>query len=170
MIPCLVNRNVRLRCDDSGRPYFKSAKYVDPRRSHAIRLLVTQTTTNFPSPICASMVTGRNSEMSLPRYEELLLPSKFFYTDGHEAASFNFLDETKVDPQVEVKSRHESDCSSCEQNPPSMSDDFCEFPTIAALDIECALDAACEDSKFLVICSPLCSLCDNHSTLFRRLN
>ena len=97
---------------------------------------------------------NRNFDVSLPRYEELLLPSKFFYNDCHEAATYDFLDETKVDPQVEYKSCRECLGSDCAQYPSSMSDELSQITVSAALDMECALDAACGNWNFLVILSP----------------
>ena len=97
---------------------------------------------------------NRNFDVSLPRYEELLLPSKFFYNDCHEAATYDFLDETKVDPQVEYKSCLECPDSECAQHPSPMSDELSRKTAPAAFDIECALDAVCGNWNFLVMLSP----------------
>ena len=94
-------------------------------------------------------------ELSKMTYEDLLISSKFFYTEGNDDSRLLFPDETKNDIiETAVESRN------CAR---SSRDDFlraCESKyNISSterqrpqdiLDIDVALEAACGDSNFLV--------------------
>ena len=87
-------------------------------------------------------------------YDDLLISSKFFYTEGCEDSSLLFPDETKEVGRKDVSMRPSE---SCEKNiapkhensesPPMQSELAC-IPS--AMDIDIALEAACGDSEFLV--------------------
>jgi hypothetical protein len=86
--------------------------------------------------------------VSMIKYEDLLISSKFFYKEGSEESSLLFPDETKEIPSNQrarkaagVDVQPETQCCS----------DAALDSRNASMDIDVAMEAACGDATFLVV-------------------
>ena len=95
-------------------------------------------------------------ELSKITYEDLLISSKYFYTEGNDDSSFLFPDETK-----DKNSGTALDSQSCPIDSgghylPTARESKCNINSTERskpqdiIDIDVALEAACGDSNFLV--------------------
>jgi hypothetical protein len=85
------------------------------------------------------------SMIKLFKYEDLLIPSKFFHTEGSEDSRLIFPDETKEDLP---KGGTQSEASGAR----AFTGDHVAVSTEkrSAIDIDVAMEAACGDETFLV--------------------
>jgi hypothetical protein len=85
---------------------------------------------------------------SLITYEDLLISSKFFYTEGSEDSSTLFPDETKENVSGERDSTRAQRCTG------ALADTSCadaaRSQKQSLLDVDVGLEAACGDAAFLV--------------------
>lgn len=91
---------------------------------------------------------GISKPLSMMTYEDLLISSKFFYSEGSENSQVLFPDETK---SLELSE------AGCQQDGPAKSNaaEFCSqyhenSDNQSLFDIDIAMEAACGDPTFLV--------------------
>jgi hypothetical protein len=78
------------------------------------------------------------------RYEDLLISSKYFYTEGSEDSRELFPDETKDDVSVKSEKKASNDSHTRRLN-------FGTMGNRIVLDVDVGLETACGDAEFLVI-------------------
>jgi hypothetical protein len=91
------------------------------------------------------------TEKSMIKYEDLLIPSKFFYTEGSEDSRLIFPDETKEDLS---RGRTQPEASGSRALIRSRNTAIAEKRL--AMNIDVAMEAACGDETFLVCNSRSC--------------
>ena len=92
------------------------------------------------------------SMIKLFKYEDLLIPSKFFHTEGSEDSALIFPDETKEDlPKGGTQSEASGSRVFIEGHVAASTEKR------SAMDIDVAMEAACGDETFLVCISCTCS-------------
>ena len=98
---------------------------------------------------------GVGKQLSTIKYEDLLISSKFFYTEGNEDTDMIFPDETKQYPKLgfDQHSNHEIlQHAAAKSDEASLCSTHFESTktTLTALDVDVAMETACGDTTFLV--------------------
>ena len=93
---------------------------------------------------------GGGKQLSTIKYEDLLISSKFFYTEGSEDSDILFPDEIKLSRESQLGRPDQSLQHAAGGAASSSSKDGSSNMSSAALDVDVAMEAACGDPTFLV--------------------